>query len=120
MKKEVEKKPKIVNINEVEGIQLTPYDRVRRLITKSREGSEKLMLGVSFIDPSNEPYSWSYVENDEVYFVVRGKLKIQWNDKEATAGEGDAVFLPAGWKYRVTNPGVEPTMIVYVLSPPIE
>lgn len=116
----MKKEPKIVNINEAEGIQLTPYDRVRRLITKGREGSEKLMLGVSFMDPTNKPYSWSYSENDEVYFVVRGRLKLQWNDKEAIAEEGDAVFLPAGWKYRVRNPGVEPTMIVYVLSPPIE
>jgi mannose-6-phosphate isomerase-like protein (cupin superfamily) len=120
MKKEV----KVVNINEVEPVM--PYFcvakgfSVRRLITKRRAESDRLMLGICEIDPNCKGYEWSFKENDEVYYIIKGRIRLQFNGKYIDAGEGDAVFLPAGWKYRLDNIGPERVMLVYVLTPPIE
>ncbi len=118
---------KVVNTDKVEAV--TPYQSTvkgysaRRLVTKNRVGSDKLMVGVVDIEPNSKGYSWSYSEaegNDEVYYVVKGKVKLHYDDKCVEAEEGDAIFLPAGWKYRLDNEQSEPARLIYALTPPIE
>lgn len=89
------------------------------MITKKREDSSLLLLGVAMADPG-EGLSWCYEEKDEVYFIVRGKITLKYGDEEVEAKEGDAVYLPMGWKYELKNTGTEPMMLVYVLSPAAE
>ncbi len=110
---------KVVNINQIESFTFPGGLRVRRLITKKRESSNRLMLGIATMDPG-ESLVWTYEDKDEVYYIVRGKIALQWDGQKVEAKEGDAVFLPMGWNYTVKNSGTEPVMIVYVLSPPAE
>jgi len=123
MRKEV----KVVRTDKVEPV--TPYQSTvkgfsaQRLVTKTRVGSEKLMVGVVDIEPNAEGYSWSYSEaegNDEVYYVVKGKVRLHYDDRWVEAEEGDAIFLPAGWKYQLDNVQARPARLIYALTPPIE
>ena len=94
--------------------------RVKRLITRSREGSDKLMLGLCFIDPHASGYKWFFSDKDEVYYVLKGRARLKWGGSSVEIKEGDAVYLPAGNEYELENLGDEEAVIVYVLSPPIE
>jgi mannose-6-phosphate isomerase-like protein (cupin superfamily) len=94
--------------------------RVRRVITKKRLGSERLMLGMSYIDPNCKGYKWTFKENDEVYYIIRGKITLHYDGKKVDAGEGDALLLPSGLHYQLDNAGTEPVILVYVLNPPPE
>ena len=85
------KELKIVNLNEVPTDMAASGVRVRRLITKKREDSEKLMVGVCFMDPGEQTIKWSSLEKDplvlksvrngeahygsmeEIYYVIRGE-----------------------------------------------
>jgi hypothetical protein len=49
---------------------LNSVTHVRRVITRFREGSQKLMLGICTIDPGGEPFEFSYPDKDEVYYVL--------------------------------------------------
>lgn len=93
---------------------------VRRVITKKRTGSEKLTLGIAYIEPSCKGYKWAFEDNDEVYYIVRGKITLHYGDNKVEAQEGDAVLLPAGLEYQLDNAGKEPVMLVYALTPPVE
>jgi len=98
--------------------------RVRRLITRDREGSDRLMLGVSVGDPYQEPISWSYDDVDEVYYMVSGEKLLQYEYPNGEKGEvrlrpGDACYLPRKVKYTSWNPGNIPYVIVYVTNPPL-
>jgi mannose-6-phosphate isomerase-like protein (cupin superfamily) len=117
----MEKQVKVVKSKDVEPekpiTEKGAGSRVRRLITKRREGSDNIMLGVSIGDPFQEEISWSYPDTDEVYFMVSGEKTLFWEDPKGKKGEvrivaGDAVYLPAGFKYRSTNQGSIPYFLI--------
>jgi mannose-6-phosphate isomerase-like protein (cupin superfamily) len=127
------KQATIVNMNEVESYVLdqniTPLrhitvrsedTRLRRLITNKRCGSQKVMLGVLFMDPSDKAFGWFSKDEDEPWFIVRGEISIKADGEEVFAKAGDAVMFWAGQEYQVKNTGVEPVFVVYATSPPLE
>jgi len=121
------KEVKVVNIDEVEAV--TPYQctvggfKVRRLVTKRGVGSDKLMVGVIEIEPYCKGYRWAYSEeegNDEVYYVLGGKVRLHYDGGYVDAEKGDAIFLPAGRRYQLDNRESKPAYLIYALTPPIE
>jgi mannose-6-phosphate isomerase-like protein (cupin superfamily) len=118
------KEVKVVNVNDVKAVIPLMCDvegfKVKRLITKSREGSDKLMLGICYVGPRARGYRWSFTDKDEVYYVLKGKLRLKWDGNVVEFSEGDAVYLPAGYAYELENLSDEEAVIVYVLTPPIE
>jgi len=114
------KEVKVVTASEVEPRAMCKGATVRRLITKRREGSEKLMLGIATFEPGCEEHEFAYPDKDEVYYVMKGTLEFQWEDKKIDVHEGQAVFMPAGLRYREVNRTREPVVVVYTLTPPLE
>jgi mannose-6-phosphate isomerase-like protein (cupin superfamily) len=123
MKKDV----RLVSADQV--ARVTPYQAsvpgfaALRMITKRRTGSDKLMVGIVEIAPAAKGYSWSYSEaegNDEVYYVLQGRVKLHYDGRCIVAGRGDAIFLPAGRHYTLANAQSRPARLLYALTPPIE
>ncbi len=118
------KEVRVVKVNDVDAVIPLMCDvkgfKVKRLITKGRENSDKLMLGVCFVEPRAKGYRWSFTDKDEVYYVLRGRLRLKWDGNAVEFSEGDAVYLPAGYSYELENLSDEEAVIVYVLTPPIE
>lgn len=112
------KEVKIVNMKEVKPKMIAKGVRVKRLITKRREGSDTIMLGVGWGDPDSEEV-WSYSVEDEVYFVLRGGLTLFWADNKSELRDGDAVYLPAGIEYRLVYHKKD-NFIIYTICPPLE
>jgi mannose-6-phosphate isomerase-like protein (cupin superfamily) len=112
------KEVKIVNMKDIEPKVVARGVRVKRLITKRREGSDRIMLGIGWGDPASEEV-WRYSVKDEVYFVLRGGLTLFWSDNTSELRDGDAVYLPAGIKYRLVYHKKD-NFIIYALSPPLE
>lgn len=119
------KRVTVTNVREVPAVR--PHGTVvpegflvRRLITRARSGSDRLMLGVCTIEVGSGGYEWVFEDREEVYYIIRGRVKLCFDGSCVEAGEGDAVYLPAGWRYRLENVGDEPALIVYVLTPPLE
>lgn len=122
MKKQV----KVVRVMDIEPLPLAKRGpRVRRAITKERDGSDKIMLGLSISEPFGDEINWRYADTDEVYYMVSGEKTLWWEDQDGNTGEvkiaaGDAAFLPAGIKYRSINSGTTPYMLVYATCPPLQ
>jgi mannose-6-phosphate isomerase-like protein (cupin superfamily) len=103
--------------------------RIARLVTRERFGSN-LLLGACWMDPGEETNVWSFEPEDrtgegdkyygpvdETYFVVRGRLRLTWDEGELDIGSDDAVYLAPGWTYRLRNVGDEPAFFVYGMAP---
>lgn len=121
------KKVQVVRAGEVAPV--VPYQsqvegyQARRLVTRKRVGSERLMVGIVEIAPGARGYGWSYTErqgNDEVYYVLQGRVRLYYEEGHVDAQRGDALYLPAGWSYRLDNRQSRPARLLYALSPPIE
>ncbi|MEM2158495.1 MAG: cupin domain-containing protein [Sulfolobales archaeon] len=118
------KSVKVVNVNDVEAViplmcGVSGF-KVKRLITQRGEGSDKLTLGLCFIEPNAKGYRWSFKERDEVYYMLKGNVRLRWGTSSAVLKEGDAVYLPAGYEYELENLTDDEAIIVYVITPPIE
>lgn len=103
--------------------------RIARLVTREDCGSS-LLLGACWMDPGERTNAWSFEESDrtqagdkwygpvdETYFVVRGRLRLTWDEGELEIGPDDAVYLAPGWTYRLENVGDDPAFFVYGMAP---
>ena len=104
--------------------------RIARLVTRQRCGSN-LLMGVSWMAPGERTNTWSFEDSDrmaegdhyygpgvdETYFVLRGRLRLTWDEGELEAGPNDAVYLARGWTYRLASIGDETAFFVYSMSP---
>jgi putative monooxygenase len=126
----LDKEPRVVKLDDVQAVTPSVGDsgretttqgiKVRRLITKKRVGSGNLTLGITYLDLGTKGYRWTFANNDEVYYVLKGKIRLHYGNRKVDAQEGDAVFLPSGVAYELDNAGTEKAMLVYVLNPGIE
>jgi mannose-6-phosphate isomerase-like protein (cupin superfamily) len=102
---------------------------IARVITKERCGSN-LLLGACWMEPGDETNVWSSKEDDpsadvghrygpvdETYFIIRGKLRLRWDEGEFELGPDDCVYLAPGWRYHLKNVGDEPAFFVYSMTP---
>jgi mannose-6-phosphate isomerase-like protein (cupin superfamily) len=103
--------------------------RIARVITKARCGSN-LLLGASWIDPGEETNTWSsrdaddtapddhwYGPVEETYFIIRGRLRLTWDEGAFELGPNDCVYLAPGFTYHLKNVGDEPAFFVYGMTP---
>lgn len=103
--------------------------RIARLVTRETCRSN-LLLGACWMDPGEETNLWSFEPEDrmgegdkhfgpvdETYFVIRGRLRLTWDEGELEIGPDDGVYLAPGWSYRLRNVGDEPAFFVYGMTP---
>lgn len=117
--------------------ELTPVDagsaptkvRINRIITRAEHQSE-LTQGVCWMDPGEQTNRWSSRESfdpaeadhwygpvDETYYVIRGRLRLTWDEGVFELGPDDTVYLAPGWTYHLENVGDEPAFFVYNMTP---
>jgi mannose-6-phosphate isomerase-like protein (cupin superfamily) len=119
----------------LEDVPVIPADeavtrvRIARIVTRKRCGSN-LLLGASWLDPGEETNTWSsrdendmtegdhwYGPVDETYFIIRGRLRLTWDEGHFDIGPDDSVYLAPGWTYHLKNIGDEPAFFVYGMTP---
>lgn len=117
--------------------ELTPIDaasaptkvRIKRIITRGEHQSE-LTQGVCWMDPGEQTNRWSsreafdpneaehwYGPVDETYYVIRGHLRLTWDEGVFELGPDDTAYLAPGWTYHLENVGDEPAFFVYNMTP---
>jgi mannose-6-phosphate isomerase-like protein (cupin superfamily) len=125
-------KPMVIPLEDVPVIpaaQAVTKVRIARIVTRKRCGSN-LLLGASWLDPGEETNWWSsrddddvaegdhwYGPVDETYFIIRGRLRLSWDEGHFDVGPDDSVYLAPGWTYHLKNIGDEPAFFVYGMTP---
>ena len=121
---------KVVSAGDVPVRALGKGANIYRMITKSREGSQNLLLGYVTFEPGSDWHDFAYTHLDEVYYVLKGRMELQWSEKpqgyewsdenRVEFKEGQAVFLPPGVRYRERCVGKEAAVFICVITPPVE
>lgn len=86
------------------------------------EGSRNAIQGWCEHEPDFEPMIWDQANWDELFFCVKGSLKVIAKDKdgktkELIAKEAESMFLPAGFNYTLLPTG-EPAVNLWTATPP--
>ncbi|MDX6532532.1 MAG: hypothetical protein QOF68_276 [Gaiellales bacterium] len=125
-------RPMVIPLDSVEPIpaaEAVTRVRIARIVTKARCGSN-LLLGACWMDPGEETNTWSsrdendmaeddhwYGPVDETYYIIRGQLRLTWDEGAFDLGPDDSVYLAPGWTYHLKNTGDEPAFFVYGMTP---
>lgn len=125
-------RPRVVPVDSVPVIpaeEAPTKVRIARLVTLETCGSS-LLLGACWMDPGEETNVWSFEAEDrtregekfygpvdETYFVIRGRLRLSWDEGDLEIGPNDGVYLAPGWRYQLKNVGDEPAFFVYGMAP---
>ena len=114
----------------LEGASSPVAIKLTRLVTRANSGSD-LMMGVAEMQPGECSAWFSFAAEkpagdetwygpiDETFFVVRGRLRLEWQGGAVEAGAQEAVYCPPGRRYRIVNPGAEASFIVYAIAPAV-
>jgi mannose-6-phosphate isomerase-like protein (cupin superfamily) len=60
-----------------------------------------------------------HFSDDEAWYVLEGKLRVEMGDREAEASSGAAVMVPRGTPHTYWNPGPEPVRYLLIMTPNI-
>lgn len=85
------------------------------------EGARNAIQGWCEHDPDFEPMVWDQANWDELFFCVKGSLKVIAEDRdgnkmEMVAKEAESMFLPAGYRYTLL-PTDEPSVNLWTVTP---
>lgn len=75
-----------------------------RSYASSRSGAQTLAAWRADFSPDTPGAAHTTTE-EEVLHVLSGALAVELGDERFTASTGDAVLIPAGTRFRISNPG---------------
>lgn len=62
--------------------------------------------------------AYRHGDSEELFLVLSGTVELQLGDDLLTLGPGDCAHYRSSTPHRVSNPGVEPAEVLFVISPP--
>jgi mannose-6-phosphate isomerase-like protein (cupin superfamily) len=118
------------DLPELRPLAAAPNATFARIITAAEHGAN-LLFGVCNMPPG-EGTDWAgngwegmrgYGPSDYVYYVLSGRLRVQWADRSGQTGEEhllpeEAMYMPPGYRYRATNVGIHIAKFIYTMTPP--
>jgi quercetin dioxygenase-like cupin family protein len=97
-------------------VQDIPWGRLVWQVSAARRNSDKLTVGICYIDPGQENGRHFHPNCEEVLSVWRGHIVHTWEDKEVEMRKGDTITIPAGVVHNARNIGTEPAELVICFS----
>ena len=97
-----------------------PRDRGRfvEVISGRLSGSERMMVGVAWLEPGEVHLLHHHPHADEWYYVIEGSARFTVGDEVIRGEPGTAMFLPAGVPHRIDNDGAERLHFVWGFDRP--
>lgn len=81
-------------------------------LSRERDDARFFRHGYCYMEPDHEPYHWDQRDFDESHFCLKGRIHLEVADAAGRtvvleAGEGEHIYLPAGYSYTLTATGVQ-------------
>jgi oxalate decarboxylase/phosphoglucose isomerase-like protein (cupin superfamily) len=92
--------------------------RMVELVSKSLTGSERLMVGLGWLDPGDIHLLHHHPHADEWYYVIHGSALFTVGGDSIRGTPGTAMFIPAGVPHRIVNDGPETLHIAWGFDQP--
>jgi mannose-6-phosphate isomerase-like protein (cupin superfamily) len=94
----MEKEVKVVDSNTMEPETTKTGSRIKRLITKAKDGSDNITFSIGIIAGGIDIIE--SFESDAVYYMIEGKSTIEWDSNSAELTEGVVIYIPARTEIR--------------------
>jgi ethanolamine utilization protein EutQ (cupin superfamily) len=83
-------------------------------LSRERDDARYFRQGYCYMDPDHAGYEWDQTNFDETHYCLKGRIHLRVRDADGRevvleAGEGEHIYLPAGYSYALKANGVEST-----------
>ncbi|MFH1350293.1 MAG: cupin domain-containing protein [Pseudomonadota bacterium] len=107
------------NVNDKEVLETTYLAHggaIAQMILDQRILKEIGFLAIGRLEPGKriEPH---VDPMEEIYFFMDGKGEMSVDEETRDVGPGDAIWIPAGSRHGVYNPGTDECVILVIASP---
>lgn len=95
-----------------------PHARtLKHLLAPWTDGSTKLWVGMTAIDPRSSSNQHCHPDKEEVFYVVSGHGEIMVGSEREAIKAGSLILVPPGSEHQLFNDGVETLKVLSVVSP---
>lgn len=109
---------KIADLREIEGRTYPARRRTRNLAGgQSPIQAEAFSMGYVTLEPNGGQVPWHSHDQEEVYFIVKGKGQFCLGEELENIREMQAVHVPSGVFHQLTNIGDDPLVMIYCYGP---
>lgn len=91
---------------------------IKRLIGRQQDSS--VLLGLFRLEPGQRgSFTLPHVNgtNEEIYYLLEGRLRVSHDGGEVVAGPGEAIYFPPGGSYTIETVGDTPVRLVWTAHP---
>jgi quercetin dioxygenase-like cupin family protein len=86
-------------------VQETSWGRLVWQVSADRRNSDKLTVGICYINPGQENGRHFHPNCEEVLCVWRGRIVHTWENQEIEMKQGDTITIPPGIVHNARNIG---------------
>ncbi len=108
----------VADLKEIEGRRYPARRRTQNLAGgPSPIQAASFCMGFVTLEPDGGQVPWHNQEQEEVYFVLRGRGEMCLGQEKQILSAGQAVWIPPGEYHQLTNVGREPLEMIYCYGP---
>ncbi|MBL4575426.1 MAG: cupin domain-containing protein [Opitutaceae bacterium] len=109
----------IADLDKIEGRTFPARRMTRGMVGQGGQviAAEGFAMGYVVLEPNGGQVPWHNQEQEEIYFVVKGRGEICVDNERQEIVGGQAVFLPPTKFHQLTNIGDEPLHMMYIYCP---
>ena len=79
--------------------------------------AKNFAMGYVTLEANGGQVPWHNQEQEEVYFLIKGKAEMCLGEEIAVLEEGQAAYIPSGIFHQITNLSNEPSIMIYCYGP---
>ena len=107
--------PRVITADEIEALPRLEFNTgidTAIFLSRERDDARYFRQGYCYMEPDHQPYDWNQTNFDETHYCLEGQIRLRVRDKEGRevtleAGEGEHIYLPAGYAYTLEATGVK-------------
>ena len=80
--------------------------------------TDRALVDLYCVAPGQSQKAHTHGDQDKVYVVLEGTVRIAVGEEEESFGPGEAVIAPAGTVHGLVNEGGAPAMLLVLVTPP--
>jgi ethanolamine utilization protein EutQ (cupin superfamily) len=107
--------PRVITVDEIDALPRLEFNTgidTAIFLSRERDDARYFRQGYCYMEPDHEPYHWDQTNFDETHYCLKGQIRLRVRDRDGRevvleAGEGEHIYLPAGYAYTLQATGVK-------------
>ncbi|HPD13335.1 MAG TPA: cupin domain-containing protein [Planctomycetota bacterium] len=108
----------VVNRNQSPPFLTKDGSTIRSLLDRTNSSAARQSLAEATVPPGGATQPHRHPRTEEIYYVLRGRGRMEVGGEARDVGPLDAILIPPGARHTLANTGAEPLVFLCCCAPP--